>query len=513
MNDRREASFAGGVAVLTISAIIVKIIGVFYKIPLVRLLGTQGMGYFNAAYDVYALLCMISTTGLPVAVSVMMNQYQGQHKRIFKLSLYLFLLIGVLGTGITFALSDRISFWIGAPGAAPSLRFISPAVLFVCLTGAFRGYYQGKRNMIPTAVSQIIEAACKLIFGLIFAYIALLQGRTYEQLAAAAVCGLSIGTLFCFFYLLACRKKDPKNDLTNQPMVRELIGQLLALAFPITLGAALSGFSKMIDLGLIMRRLQDAGFSRDSSIALYGCYSAMVVPLYSAIPALFGSVAMPLIPHLSYSIEQNDVPKQRELIESSIRLTALISIPCAIGMGMLSDHILPLLFSGSDSISDAIPLLLLISMAIPAGCLITLTNAILQAYHHAWLSMLATVAGCLCKAIALYFLAAMPAIGILAAPISTLICCAVTVFLNLVFIARYAPLFAFARHWMSAIFISAVSIAFAGIMKRILLGRIDSQLLLVLMTVVIAASIYFIFANLFGLFRISDIRINKNKGN
>ena len=511
MNNKENSSFAGGVAVLTISAIIVKIIGVCYKIPLVRLLGTQGMGYFNAAYDVYALLCIISTTGLPVAISVMMNQYRGQHTRIFRLSLYVLSLVGILGALFVLFFAERISSWIGAPGAAISLRLISPAILFICLTGAFRGYYQGKRNMLPTAISQVIEAVGKLIFGLLFAYIALMHKQSSERMAASAVFGLSVGTLLCLLYLSFCRKKEFLSEQDNGMKGSDLLRQLMAFAFPITLSAALSGLSKMIDLGLIMRRLQDAGLALERSVALYGCYSAMVVPLYSAVPALFGSVAMPLIPHLSYAIEQNDISKQRELIESSMRLTALISIPCAIGMGMLADPILSLLFRGSESLADAVPLLLLISMAIPAGCLITLTNAILQAYGRAWLPMLATAAGCTCKAIILYIFAAMPQVGILAAPLSTLVCCIVTVFLNLLFISGIVPSFSYITPWLSGVGISAVSIGFAAIIKRVLQKLVTSQLFTVIVTVTVAAAIYFIIAYMSGLFRTSDIRLNIEK--
>ena len=158
-NNQKQSSFAAGAALLAISAMLVKVIGVCYKIPLVHLLSAEGMGYFNAAYDVYALLCVISTTGLPVAVSVVINRYPDKQHHIFLLSLSLFALLGLPGAAAVFLGADRIALWVGAPAAAQSLRFIAPAVLFICLSGAFRGYYQAKRNMMPTAVSQVVEAA------------------------------------------------------------------------------------------------------------------------------------------------------------------------------------------------------------------------------------------------------------------------------------------------------------------------------------------------------------------
>ncbi len=510
MQSRREASFTNGVVILTVSAVIVKLIGVCYKIPLVRLLGTEGMGNFNAAYDVYALLCMISTTGLPVAVSVMMNQHRGQHKRIFWLSLSIFLFIGVLGAAVVFFAADAIANRIGAPGAAQSLRFIAPAVLFICVSGALRGYYQGMRNMLPTAVSQVIEAASKLIFGLCFAYIAIMYGQGKIVAAAFAVLGLSVGTLLSVGYLWLPQKRPINLDPQGVP-IRVLFAQMLKVAFPVTLGAAVSGLSKMIDLGLIMRRLQDVGFGTEASVSLYGCYSAMVIPLYSAVPALFGSVALPLVPHLSYAIERNDIQKQRELLGTTFRLTALISVPGAIGMGMLSDRLLQLLYQGSDELKIAVPLLLIISIAVPASCLITATNAILQAYSRAWIPMLSTVIGCLIKAVSLYYLTGIEEIGILAAPISTLLCCTVIVLINLAFIAKVAPDFSFIPAWARAIAFSGIAIGAASLIKRAMQMTWKANLPIIAITVATAVIIYTIIAFKFGLLRISDIKSNKEK--
>ena len=510
MKNKARSSYADGVAVLTVSAIIVKLIGVCYKIPLVRLLGSQGMGYFNAAYDVYALLSIISTTGLPVAVSVMMNQYKGQQKRIFMLSLSVFLTLGALGACAVFFLADQIAVWVGAPGAAQSLRFIAPAVLFICLSGALRGYHQGQRNMVPTAISQVIEAACKLLLGLTFAYIAILNQQGPMTTAAFAVLGLSAGTMLSAVYLIFTKKENSQQASTGISY-RVLLRQLLAVAFPVTLGAALSGLSKMIDLGLIMRRLQDIGFDADTAVSLYGCYSAMVIPFYSAVPALFGSVAMPLIPHLAHAIEANNVQKQRELLNSCFRLTALISIPGAIGMGMISDCVLRLLYKGSDGLEVAIPLLLILSISVPASCLITATNAILQAYMHPWLPMISMAIGCAVKAISLYCLAGVPSVGIMAAPISTLLCCTGIVLINLYAIGKHVPRFSFVTIWMRAIGISAISIGAASLIKRMLSARVQSNTLLIAVTVAAAVLLYMIFAYIFGLFRMSDIKPKKEK--
>ncbi len=499
MKNKREESFTAGVVLLTLSAMIVKLIGVCYKIPLVNLLGAQGMGYFNAAYDVYALLCVISTTGLPVAVSILMSKHENAHRRIFQLSLIVFVLVGIFGSAVVFFMADHVAAWIKAPFSAQSLRFIAPAVLFVCLSGAFRGYYQGKRNMLPTAISQVIEAAGKLLFGLVFAYAAIQYKQNAATAAAFAVLGLSVGTLLCLLYLLLCNKQYKARQDEKEIATKQLLAQLFAVAFPVTIGAVLSGLSKMIDLALIMRRLQDAGMAQETAVALYGCYTSMVIPLYSAVPALFGALSMPLVSHLSHAINQKNQAEQTQILDTTFSLSAVIAIPSALGMGMLSDQILRLLFQNAPELKVAVPLLIAMSAAIPASCLITATNAILQAYGHPWIPMISTAIGCTIKAIILYSVTVMPQIGIMAAPISTLVCCMMIVLINFIYIIKCTPSFSFAKPWTYACAISLVSIGIAAVIKRMTVEKIGSVSLVVILTVVVAVILYALLAIKAGL--------------
>ena len=500
-NQNKQASFASGAVILAISAIVVKLIGVCYKIPLMRLIGAQGMGYFNTAYDVYALLCLLSTTGLPVAVSVVINRHPSQHRRIFRLSLIIFAVLGIWGMGTACFAADRIAAAVGAPDATQSLRFIAPAVLFICLSGAMRGYYQAQRNMLPTAISQVVEAAGKLLFGLLFAYLAVRADHPPAIVAAYAILGVSIGTLLCMLYLMLCHKQDPQAIQLKESSV-SLIGELLKVAFPVTLGAILAGFSKVLDLSLIMRRLQDAGIQEGSAIAMYGAYSSMVVPLFSAVPVLFSSLALPLVPHLGHAIQNNQIHVQKQILQTAFRWASAISIPACLGMAMLSPAILQLLFAKNTEIAFAIPMLLIISIAIPASCLITVSNAVLQAYGHPWFPMLSTALGCAVKAICLYTLCIQPSIGILAAPISTVLCCAVTATCNLAALGSYTPTFGLARSWTYALAASAVSVGIAALLCK----NISSCAWQVLLAIPTAILLYLPIAYKCGLIRISDIQ-------
>ncbi len=495
-----------GVALLSVSAVLVKMIGVCFKIPLVHLLGTEGMGYFNAAYDVYALLCLTSTTGLPVAVSVMVNRKSKWQRAIFRVSMLTFTALGVLWSVAVFVLAEPIARVIGAPLAAGSLRTIAPALLFICLTSALRGYFQGKGNMQPTAVSQVVEAMGKLVLGLLLSYIAVRLGMPLHRAAACAVLGLSGATLLSTLYLFSVyRRNTPSSD--PEPMqYTKLAGELARVAFPITMSASMTGLSRLLDLGLIMRRLQDCGMAEQTAVSLYGAYSAMAVPLFSAIPALFGSLAMPLIPHLTNAIVRNDTEQQASMLSLSFRLTALVSVPSAIGMAMLSDRILTLLYgTQAEQTPSAVPMLMILCMAVPASCMITTTNAVLQAYGKQWIPMLSMGIGCIFKAVAVYLLTVMPQIGILAAPIGTWLCCVVAVAINMVAIARIAPIKGWSRSWLWAIAVSAVAIGAAAVIKRTWLNTVSISASVGL-TVLIAVIIFVPLAFAAGLVKKDDIK-------
>lgn len=510
--SEKQSTFAAGAMLLVFSAIVVKIIGVCYKIPLVHLLGAQGMGYFNAAYDVYALLCVISTTGLPVAVSVLVNRYPKQRQRIFGITLVIFSVLGLSGAAGVFLGADRIATWVGAPQAALSLRFIAPAVLFVCISGAFKGYYQAKRNMMPTAVSQVIEAAGKLLFGLLFAHIALRSAKGAALSAAFAVLGLSVGTFLSMIYLIMLSKRERDTEKQSALSDRQLIKQLLIVAFPVTMGAVLSGLSKIIDLSLIMRRLQDAGMAPDTAVSLYGCYSAMVIPLFNAIPMLFSSLAMPLVSHLGHAIAKEDRAAQKQILNTAFRWCAAFSIPAALGLGMMSRQALQILFSDQADIQTSVPLLVCICMSVPASCMITASNAVLQAYGHAWLPMISTAIGCVIKAISLYALCILPGVGILAAPISTLLCCTLTVCINLMFMAGITPSFGLAWHLIRSLIVSGIAIGAAALLYRVILHRLDFPLLTAGIAVAVAVLLYLPIAYKCGLISTSDIKsITKQK--
>lgn len=444
----KASSFLSGVSLLTLSALAVKVIGLCYRIPLLSYLGTEGMGYFNTAYELYALFCVISTAGLPVAMSVLISAAEaegrrGETLRIFRVSLLLFAGIGLVGTGLLWGLSSPFASLLGSPLSAVCMRAIAPTLFLICLSSAFRGYFQGRRNMLPTALSQVIEAGGKLFLGLAFAATARGAGKDLPTCAAYAVLGLTAGTAISLLYLLLHQRMAGHREGLLPPSVKSpVLRPLLATAIPVTVSAGVISLTKCVDLALILRRLQAVGYTAAEANALYGCYSTLAVPVFNILPSLTTSVALSAVPALSAAFRKGEAGREElgKTARASLELTLTFAIPAALGISVFAKDILSLLFAGqTEAVNQAAPWLSCLGLSVPAACLITVTGAMLQAAGKANRPMISMLAGVSVKTILAYILLGQEGWGMAGAPVSSLACDTVIVAVNLFFIARHAP--------------------------------------------------------------------------
>lgn len=443
-------SFLSGVSILTLSALVVKVIGLFYRIPMLDRLGTEGMGYFNTAYELYALFCVLSTAGLPVAMSVLIASLEAEGRRgdagrVYRVSIGLFAVIGSVGTALLWGLSAPFAALLGNPAAAVCMRAISPTVLLICLSSAFRGYFQGRRNMLPTALSQVIEAGGKLFLGLAFAALARSRGADLPTTAACAVAGLTVGTALSVIYLWVHKRITGRGDgdaCPSTPASLPVLRPLLATAIPVTVSAGVMSLTKCIDLALILRRLQSVGYTAARANSLYGCYSTLAVPIFNILPSLTTSVALSAVPALSATLKKGKegAEELRRTAVSAWRLTLVAAIPAALGVAVFAEDILSLLFGGQpEAVATAAPWLAFLGLSIPAACLVTVTGAMLQAAGRADRPIVSMLTGVACKTVLAYLLLGTDGVGMMGAPISSLACDTVIVTLNLIFIRRHAP--------------------------------------------------------------------------
>ena len=440
--------FFSGVTVLALSTIIVKLIGLFYKIPMMAYLGAEGMGYFNSAYDIYSLFFVIATTGIPVAISILIseNKTQGRInnvKRIFRLSIILLGIIGFVGTILMGVFHKQFASLINNDAAAYCILAISPTVLMICLSSAIRGYFQGNQIMIPTAISQIIEALGKLLLGLGFAIIAINAGHNASIAAAYAVLGLSLGVIISLLYLVIAKifHKSKSNDKQLDSFVdssSKIIKTIFNIAIPITISSTILSLSKVIDMTMILGRLNYIGYTQEQANAIYGSYSTMAVSIFNLPATLVSAIALPLVPLLASAVEANDKIKESAIISSSLKLTVLIAFPAGLGISVFSKPILSLLFASQEKeIEYTAPLLSLLGISIFLSSMITRTNAILQSYKQVKKPIFSMVIGTLVKIVSSFILIGIPSVNIYGAPISTFVSTLIIVALNLYFIARY----------------------------------------------------------------------------
>lgn len=432
--SKRKRSVLGGVAVLTVASLLVKVIGVFYKIPLTYLLGDEGMGYFNSAYTIYAWLYMISTAGLPIGVSILISEADaaGDKRRAYRVTLVasvLLLTLGTVTTAFMLGFSRRIATLLGSPDAAYCMIAIAPTLFFVCVSSLFRGYFQGYQCMLPTAVSQLLEAIGKLGLGLLFARMALRGGKPLPIVGAYAILGVTVGTAVSALYLVLRflltrgrgRSGERQESSSALPGRGSILPRLIKIALPITVSASVMSLTGLIDLGMMIRRLVSIGYTGAEATALFGNYTTLVVPMFNLPSVLVTPIATGVIPAISRAVARGDAGEARSLSDWAFRYTAWIAVPAALGLCAFSRPILALLYP-AESVLAAYRLLSYISPAVYFLCLLTVSNAVLQARGYASVPMIGMVFGGVLKTVIGYFLLGSPGIGIVGAPIGTVVC-------------------------------------------------------------------------------------------
>ena len=513
-----KKTFFSGVLLLTLSTLLVKLIGLFYKIPMLSYLGTEGMGYFNSAYEIYALFCVIATAGLPVALSVLISGAvaRGEERRaaqIYGVSRTVFLCIGIGGSLLIWFFADFFCRMIKSENALYCMRAIAPTVFFVCYSSAIRGYFQGYQKMMPTALSQLLESLGKLVFGLLLARYALQKGYDTPTVAAYAGMGLTIGTAFSTLYLMLVKLRFHKggsqeSDDREDSLVagRGILKQLCRLAVPMTLGASLVSLTKLVDMTMILRRLQAIGLDEVAANEAYGSYTTLALSVFGLIPALVNAVALPLVPMLSAAIAAGDQTKQAQMVKLSYWLTALFALPSALGLAAFSKPILNLLFGGEPvAVETAAPLLSYLGISVFLSCMITATNSVLHAYQVVNRPILSMLAGAIVKVIAAYFLIGLPSVAMAGAPISTFLCNATVVLLNLYFAASLCKQPSVGEVFFRPLWASAAAVAVSFFLRLWLAEQWGEGVVLTLAALLLTAVLYVLFAALLGVFNQKDL--------
>ena len=439
MSETKKQSFLHGTALLALSAAIVKLIGAFYSIPLKTIIGDDGFGFYSTAYEIYTLLLMISTAGLPVAMSRIISQASSlenyrQVRKIYAVSRGIFLTLGIGGTLLMVLGSKFLADKLNHSDAWACIAALGPACLLICLMSTYRGFFQGQSNMMPTSVSQVLEAISKLIAGLGLALLVLHFTQDYAMAAAGAILGVTLSCLVGSIYLKFCVHKAYKNlPQTNDQTESSgtIAKNLLAIAVPITIGAAGLQLLTVLETRYYMGNLLEM-MTKDQANIQKGIYN-FSQKVFNMPCAFITPVTISIIPAITAQLTTGKAQEAKATAESSARVTALVALPCAVGLAVLSEPIMGLLggYSG-ERLALASQLMSILGICVIFNATVLLTNAIMQANGHAVLPVVNMFVGGFIKLGAVLILTRNPHIGIIGTPIGSLLCYVVITILNLI---------------------------------------------------------------------------------
>ena len=448
--QRKKQNFIQGAVILMIASLVVKVIGAFFQIPLLNMIGgkdSPAFGMFSAAYRIYTAMLMISTVGLPAALAKMVAEASAcgrEHevRRIVRVAGCIFVPLGALCSVALFCGAGTFAEWIKSADSRPAVMAIAPSVLMVSILAVFRGYYQGRSNMVPTAVSQVIEAMGKLFIGLGLAHYAVQHSFSDPMVAAMTVLGVTIGEAAAAVYMLvqgAVTRRGSSTVHALNDSVRpagQLAKTLLSLSIPITISSAVMSLTDLIDVALISSRLQSpaVGMTAREAMSTYGIYTGQAINFFNLPQTLITALAVSVLPTIASARAAQNHTKVAKTLSTTLRMTIIITLPAGAGFILLSGPILRMFYSQGTVLGGQ--LMGLLGYAVPAVALVAVTNAALQAFGRIDLPLVSMFAGAVVKMLGDYFLIGSPELNIAGAPISTAVCYWLIALINLFHIKR-----------------------------------------------------------------------------
>lgn len=442
----RKQSFIKGAAILAIAGIISKALGAVYRIPLGRIIGSEGMAYYQTAYDLYILMLTISAYSIPIAISKLVSEKielgrRDEAHKTFKVALALISFLGITLSTLLFFNAKNFSFMVKNPGAYIAVLCVAPAVFTVSISGAFRGYFQGMQNMTPSGISQVTEQLARVVFGFLLAIIALPMG--YQAAAGGAVFGTTLGGLASFLTLVYIYQRK-KNEIRlgilsagRQKMESavSIAKRILIFSIPITIGGSIMPVMTVIDTFIVMDRLQATGFSLETATSLLGQLKGMAGAFIN-LPQVFTiALAASLVPAISESLARNDFGGAARKSELAIRVSLIIGLPAAFGLFTLAHPIMKLMYPAEPASLGMV--LRYLSMSVIFLTLVQTMTGILQGMGKERIPVVNLVIGALVKIVVSYTLTSIPAINIRGAALGTVCGYAASAALNLSAIIKH----------------------------------------------------------------------------
>ena len=521
--SKGQHTFVKGAAILGMAGLIVKAIGAVFRIPLANILGEEGMAYYQVAYPIYATLLVISSAGLPAAISKMVSErvslgdYRGAHKT-FQTAFKLLLFFGIVTTALMFALSGTYAGAVGYPSANLSLMMIAPSLFFVSILSAYRGYFQGLQMMSPTAVTQLVEQIVKLGAGLYLASLWAQKGVEYG--AAGALLGVTASEIMALIIIMIVynlRKKNIKLQRRQSPgnmlhSDRSVMRELIAIAIPITLGACLMPIVNAVDSAIVTNTLNSINYAAYNPLtpkASFGVLTGYVNTLINMPAVLSLALCMSLVPAVSESRAQNDLLAVSGRSGMGFKLALLVGLPCSVGLYLLAEPILTLLYYPNGLSADGIVvgthLLQTLSIGVLFLTMLQSMTGVLQGAGRPIIPVINLAIGVAVKVVLSLVLIRIPHLNVNGAALGTAACYGIAAVLNVIAVYRIAhPRIRVA----SGVLMPLLSTAMMGIvvyfMYRSLLPRLGNSIA-VLICIATAVLVYVVMLFFTGALKKDDM--------
>ncbi len=426
--EKKRNSLVKGAMILTFSTILVKFLGLAFKVPLSYILSDEGMGYFNTAYSIYVFFYVVCTAGVPKSISVLIadNENQIEQDKIFLSAFCGFSAVGIAATIVFMFFTPLFSHLIGSSSSALTMLAIAPSVSFVSASGALRGYFNGKLKLAPIAVSELISALSKLVLGVLFAQAAYRRGLETYKISAFAILGITIGSVFGFLYLYLVKKNEDKKDRSQKVSKMLIISnnkvhftKILKLALPITLTAGIGSLLNLLDVTFVMRMLHESGFSELQANILYGNYTTLVVPMFNLISTILSPIGMVMLPLLTKSFSSRNYYEFQNKLDLMYRLTTLIAVPVSFVLMFFASPVLKIIFEDTSA-SMAAPLLSLLAPAVILMSLLFVLNTAAEGMGNFNIPLISLSVGSIVKILISVILLPTEKFNLAAAPIGTM---------------------------------------------------------------------------------------------
>ncbi len=439
----KRQSFIKGSLILMVLGFISRAFGVFFKVPLDYLVGEEGQGLYYILYPVYAALIAMSSVGLTMALSKQIAQYRALKKEshawmTFKLAFVLFLVFGVLFTGVLFGFSKQIIQLLDWPSQTYwGLIGLGAAPLIVSIMSAFRGLFQGHENMVPTGISMIIEQFARVVFGIGLTWYFMYKFSDIGLAVGGASFGAAAGGLFATIYLMFVFKVNKQHIVCTDEKIdadekKEILKKLIAMAVPIAMGSAIISVMGLVDSIMLPSALTKITGDTMKTLELIGGYSRantiMNIPLIISL-----SISTSIVPFVAkaWELKEFDVVKRR--IGMGLKMGSLLAFPAAAGIGVLSHELIGLIFSSTIGGDVLVPLAVSLIFIIYSQIQTNILNAIGKPI----VPVMNMLAGIVIKIACNLFLIPNPAFGLMGAGYAVLIAYVVTAVLNAFSIKRH----------------------------------------------------------------------------